>query len=380
MVTVVFAFGDASGGGFGSAFTKEEGIVYHIGVWTTTESEESSNYREFTNVVDSCEREAERGALDQSELYFFTDNSTVEYALYNGTSSSRKLLELVRRLKALEMRCGMKIFVTHVAGKRMIAVGVDGISRGILNEGIMSGRAMALFLPLHLTALERAPAFRTWLSETVEGVLEFLDPMDWFERGHDITGWVPPSTGGELGHPTLRAGTYVWTPPPAVANVALEELRTARHKRQASTHIFVCPRILTPLWLKQLYKCSDVVFFVKARSECWPEAMFKSLIIGISFPFVTPRPWQLRGTPRMFHWGRQLSQVFKTGSTGEQRALLRKLFAQVRSFDSLPVEVGGGCYTSRSHKMFWKDKMKLRWMSSARGAAGASHDEVPTAE
>jgi len=33
------------------------------------------------------------------------------------------------------------------------------------------------------------------------------------------------------------------TPPPAAADVALEQLRQARHKRQDSFHIFVCPKL-----------------------------------------------------------------------------------------------------------------------------------------
>jgi hypothetical protein len=107
-------------------------------VWTTEESEESSNWREFTNVVETLEEEAASGKLDKCILYFFTDNSTVESALYKGTSSSRKLLELVIRVRLLETKHSITLHVVHVSGKRMIAVGVDGISRGLLNEGVMA--------------------------------------------------------------------------------------------------------------------------------------------------------------------------------------------------------------------------------------------------
>eukprot|EP00978_Attheya_sp_CCMP212_P024147 scaffold75459_cov47-Attheya_sp.AAC.4 len=63
-----------------------------------------------------------------------------------------------------------------------------------------------------------------------------LTPEDWFELGHDIRSWNPGP--GELLHPVTLKGTWVWAPPPAAADVAIEELRKARHKRQASTHIF----------------------------------------------------------------------------------------------------------------------------------------------
>jgi len=39
----------------------------------------------------------------------------------------------------LEMHFGAHINVCHVAGKRMIAQGSDGLSRGNLNVGVMAG-------------------------------------------------------------------------------------------------------------------------------------------------------------------------------------------------------------------------------------------------
>jgi hypothetical protein len=34
--------------------------------------------------------------------------------------------------------------------------------------------------------------------------------------------------------PKLKPGTFLWAPPPAAADAALEELCKARHKRQTS--------------------------------------------------------------------------------------------------------------------------------------------------
>jgi hypothetical protein len=60
--------------------------------------------------------------------------------------------------------------------------------------------------------------------------------------------------------PEFKRGCYLWAPPPAAANVALEELCVVRLKRQDSFHIIVVPRLMTPQWLKQLHKVSDIVF------------------------------------------------------------------------------------------------------------------------
>ena len=140
VVTVIYGFGDASGTGLGATFTCGTGFNYRIGVWGSDETDQSSNWREFTNIVESLEEEAGSGHLDQSEVFMFTDNSTVEACSVKGSSSSPKLLDLVIRLRALTTTFGVKIHVFHVdvSGTRMIAQGTDGVSRGHLGEGIMA--------------------------------------------------------------------------------------------------------------------------------------------------------------------------------------------------------------------------------------------------
>ena len=163
--------------------------------------------------------------------------------------------------------------------------------------------------------------------------MEFLNPEGWFERGHDHLGGALDSKG--FWRHRIVPGTFVWTPPPAAAEAALEELRKARIKRQDSLHIFACPRLMTTRWLKQLYKASDIVFQVPAGCPYWPAFLDEPLTIGLVFPFIRSRPWQLRRTPKMFKMGRSLSQVFKE----EQMAagdLLRKFLLDCRGLRSLP--------------------------------------------
>ena len=49
----------------------------------------------------------------------------------------------------------MTLHVIHVLGKRMIAQGTDGCSRGLLMEGVMTGRDMLVFVDLAHTAIKR---------------------------------------------------------------------------------------------------------------------------------------------------------------------------------------------------------------------------------
>jgi hypothetical protein len=123
---VKYGFGDASGKGFGATFALKMGVSYRIGVWRKNRDNESSNWLEFTNVVESLEDEAASDRLDSTMVFFFTDNKTVESSLYRGTSSSPKLLDLVIRLEVLETKHSIKLVVSHVSGVRMIAEGGDG--------------------------------------------------------------------------------------------------------------------------------------------------------------------------------------------------------------------------------------------------------------
>ena len=65
-----------------------------------------------------------------SEVFLFTDESTVELSFHNSTSSSQNIFNLVLILKKLEMAHGVTFNIIHVDGTRMIDKGTDGISRG----------------------------------------------------------------------------------------------------------------------------------------------------------------------------------------------------------------------------------------------------------
>ena len=129
IMTVTYGFGDASGLGKGSTIEdygngavpvpSVEGIRYRIGVWEADEAQESSNYREFTNVVEAMEEDREAGRLKDCEVFFFTDNSTVETALFKGTSTSPTLLKLVIRFHILQAKYQVKVHVIHCAGTRI---------------------------------------------------------------------------------------------------------------------------------------------------------------------------------------------------------------------------------------------------------------------
>ena len=166
--------------------------------------------------------------------------------------------------------------------------------------------------------------------------MQWLAPEDWFEKGHGIMGWVKPNKGTGWWYPKLEKGEFLWTPPPAAALVAVEELRKARLKRHDSVHCFVVPRLMTTSWLKQLNKVSDILFEVPCNDKhFWTSSQHEPLVVGIVFPFIPHRPWQLRNTPKMVAVERKLRALWKEDHTRAWR-LLQQLFEFSRSLDSMP--------------------------------------------
>jgi hypothetical protein len=197
----------------------------------------------------------------------------------------------------------------------------------------MKGEDFLSFIPLHLSAFERSPELEDWFKRMFfHDELETLAPADWFEKGHDIRSWYK-----KRGHwyPALKSGIYLWQPPPAAARFAVKEIRKARLKRQDSTHVFVCPRLMAPYWRRQLHKVADVVFELPcAAIPEWNESHHEPLVVAIVFPFVPHRPWQLRNTPKFRAVARELRSLWKK-SPGRARGFLRKLCLFTGSLQTL---------------------------------------------
>lgn len=336
---VRYGFGDASGGGFGATWDSLDGVSYRFGIWGSDNSDKSSNFRELNNLVETLELAGDAGDLTGVEIFVMTDNSTAERAYFKGSSTSKLLHQLVHRLRSLELTRGCAIHLIHVAGTRMISQGTDGLSRGNIGEGVMKGISIRDFIPLHQTALERqGHTLETWLREWTYiegdtlGTLELLTPFQWYSRGHDQLGSTLNSD--LLYWPSFRPGLFLWAPAPSVAEVALEELRKARLKRQESAHIFICPRLMEPSWRRHLNKSADIVFEIPAKFAYWNTDMHEPLILALYFPYLSHRPWHLKGSPSLLGVGKLVQSMWKAGEEPSWSAL-RQLWVVSRSLPNL---------------------------------------------
>ena len=323
--TALYGFGDASSDGFGATIERKEGVVGRYGLWAADTSSQSSNYRELLNLVETIEGEGAAGSLNDTEIWLFTDNVTAEGCFVKGSSTSPLLHELVLRLRKMEMEHGLALFLVHVAGTRMIAQGTDGLSRGLLVEGVLSGKDMLSFVDIAKSALDRQPTLVDFVQSWMKAPLQVLTPDDWFSLGHGITGGKLNDDGVWIPSHAKNGMHYLWAPPPVIADVALEEALKAIHKRKDAFHIFVIPRLFSPRWMRLFYKMADFVFKLPLTSSHWPADMHEPLFFGISLPYSRYAPWSLRGTPLLVDMERELRQVLATSQSDGRDVLCELL-------------------------------------------------------
>ena len=219
---LVYGFVDASKSGLGSTKAWDDKTTVRMGTWGPDADNELSNWRELANMVKDLESKEDSGDLNNSWIILATDNSTAEGCLYKVNSPSRKLFKLVVRLRSLELRTGATILVTHVLGKRMVAQGTDGVSRGCLKEGICLGDAMLIFCPWRKAPIDASPTLLGWIRDWFGERSKLLKPMDWYRRGHDhYRGYQDQNGQWMLG---IKPGSYIWNLPPVAAAAAIEEL------------------------------------------------------------------------------------------------------------------------------------------------------------
>lgn len=196
---------------------------------------------------------------------------------------------------------------------------------------------MLSFVPLDQGAIERCSKVLPWVwSWCGDRDIEPLTPKGWFEEGQGAVGGATGPDG--IWIPKHQEGKHLWAPLPAAADVTVEELVWAHHKRPGSTHIFLCPRLMTYRWRKQLFKVADVAFEVPTSSLVWPNDMFEPLVVAVCLPFIRHRPWRLRRSPRLVGLERELRGVWGHEER-RARTFLRQLLLLPGRLDSMPANV-----------------------------------------
>jgi hypothetical protein len=180
-ITVSYGFVDASGKVFGSKITIDGSLLWRSGQWKEFYEDESSNRREFENVVIASEESYSKTGIHDMELFMFTDNMVSENAFYRGTSSSPFFLISVAATSArnswwLETAHDSHCWKAHDSVRHGRVVSGDMIS------GVMGGFDMLSFFPLRKRVDERSGILKRWVHTwwKNDSPVRWLMPEGWF--------------------------------------------------------------------------------------------------------------------------------------------------------------------------------------------------------
>ena len=312
-----YACGDASAEGFAQAVQYPNlEVDERDGLWLPEMSAKSSNLREALNIANHIKRDIREGRHDNCEIWQATDNAVWCAVCNKGMSSVRHLFDLLVEIKLLAHEHNVFYHCFHISGERMIATGIDGMSRGDKESGIALGYDLRNYLPLDTSAFDYPGNSleewcRGWMGDDYSPPAA---PIDWFLKIH-------------------KPGIHVIAPPPAAALHALTEVARSRHKRPEHVqYVILIPRLLyQEEWRSRFQKEVDI-WFTLHTGEFWPHSAFEPLMIGLSFPMYRTRPWLLRQErDKVVELGRTLS-LMSEQSNIRVRDHLCKLWSDPRAF------------------------------------------------
>lgn len=305
---VSYGGGDASGEGFGSVLTPlEMPSLLRLGFWVTDVSKRSSNYRELRNAVEHMREEVYRGRLSGTEVWFGTDNLVAESGYFKGRSSNELLDELILEMIELSIRGNFVLHFFHMAGTRMIAMGIDGASRGELHLGALAPHGRPQVVPLHLDPITRSPGLVTWVRFWAGEDACVATPEDWFYNAQQ---------SGVYDYP-FPTETWIWSLPPAAALDATEELGNGRLKRHEYLQgIVLVPNLLKPEWFRRFRRVVDFYFTIPAGVlPFWPACMHEPLTVGVYLPLLRFQLWDWRRVPFLVRFAYSMQAMCKEGDT-----------------------------------------------------------------
>ena len=178
-----------------------------------------------------------------------------------------------------------------------------------------------------------------------------MDATCWFTTGHELCDdlWETNSEGRSI--PSTEPGTFVWSPPPVAAGIAVKKLRCSRHKSTQSTDVVVIPHLFLTEWRKQLHKVSDVVLLLPAGHPAWPKEMHEPLMIAILFPYLNHRPWGLRRTPKLMDLTNAVREVWESDPMSKG-PILKELWSLQRRLSGMQESLVSKLLYSKQGNLF----------------------------
>ena len=271
---------DGSGygtGGCGHEFTSKKlpKLEYFSGLWKQEVTSMTSNWKELRSILIALRKERVkadaaglRSPLWRTRIYHLTDNLVSESILTKGTSTSPKLQQLLREIALEQQLQQCDLIPMHVAGKRLIYQGTDGLSRGQKNAGSLAGDALDVrsYNPLASAPAPISAPLRRWITERHGTLAELWQPQQWTAAN-------------------IRGKTTLWMPPPLLAREAIRRFLRQRMVAPTTTAaVFLLPRRYTAPW-RRLLRHFRTSSLPAGAGEHWPITEHEPLIVAYCPPW-----------------------------------------------------------------------------------------------
>ena len=247
---------DASKGGWGCTVEEygKPSVHYRYGLFASTNSEHTSNYRELLTVYRALReaKEVRPGVGLQAIVY--TDNSVTESCINTGTSRSAELLPLVKEIGLFMVQHGVHCKAVWMPGRMLIQQGADPLSRGAFPYEHLTNDRRAHFDP-YFAALTVVP-------EAVQrAVREAYPQRPWVQQPQD---WL---------FEELEGKALVLTPPPAATRSCVLHYFDAHRRHSASTSaVALIAGVASSEWFRLLKYFRD--YIILRYDECGSKLLY----------------------------------------------------------------------------------------------------------
>lgn len=206
-----------------------------LGKWSPIVYKFSSNWKELRTLVLTMQqlKKDHRSLVEDTTIFYFTDNSTTYWIAAAGSSKWDKLHALILETKLIEqdLRCSLQVI--HVAGLLMIQQGTDGLSRGVWMSPLHHMVDQQAYTRAVFDPLPYCPIL------VQQYVAQFCNNEKWSHQPWKAT-WDATQCLNRL---------TVWFPPPELARQVLTFMLETWVERPLTTSaLFFIPRILLSFW------------------------------------------------------------------------------------------------------------------------------------
>ena len=151
---------------------------------------------------------------------------------------------------------------------------------------------------IHITNFDRSTNLKQWVNSWVFQTPIYPSPEQWCVEAQDIR--LQPGTPPRKIN--WKRGVCIWAPLPAIANVAIELIKQARHRLHASIHLIMISKLFYQRWRRQLFKAACLMFLMPANFPFCQHSMNEPLILSFCFPYCRHAPWWLNTPQNCVKW------------------------------------------------------------------------------